>query len=293
MQPACSGAPAPAACGWSHSSCGSVKLHEQGGSGIRAITGVSHLLGRLNGQPVHHLDRSGTIPAATISLTASPAPPVSSKKATSVRTASGLGTTRRVIRVATPSVPSEPTNAPSRSYPGQVAVQLDQRAVGQHDLEPGDVVGGEAILEAVCAARVLGDVSADRAHHLAGGVGRVEVSGGNGPRDRQIGDARLDHHPGVLEVHGEDPSQPGQDDQDALGHRQRATGQAGTRSPGHPGNPGLKAGPDHVSHLLGGSWQHSGQRDLPVLGQAVGAIGGQVVAMGQNVFSAADGLQTA
>ncbi len=57
----------------------------------------------------------GTIPALTISLTASPAATVSSKNATSVRTLSGTGITRSVILVATPSVPSEPTNAPSRS----------------------------------------------------------------------------------------------------------------------------------------------------------------------------------
>ena len=60
----------------------------------------------------------GTIPALTISLTASPAAMVSSKNATRVRTLSGTGITRSVILVATPSVPSEPTNAPSRSYPG-------------------------------------------------------------------------------------------------------------------------------------------------------------------------------
>jgi hypothetical protein len=57
----------------------------------------------------------GTTPAATIADTASPAAVVESKKATSVLTASGRGTTRSVIAVATPSVPSEPTNAPSRS----------------------------------------------------------------------------------------------------------------------------------------------------------------------------------
>src|SRR3712207_7434031 len=36
------------------------------------------------------------------------------------------------------------------------------------------VVGGEAVLEAVRAARVLGDVAADRADDLRAGVRRVE-----------------------------------------------------------------------------------------------------------------------
>ncbi len=60
----------------------------------------------------------GTIPADTISETTSPAWLVESKNATSVRTDSGFGTTRSQTFVATPRVPSEPTNAPSRSYPG-------------------------------------------------------------------------------------------------------------------------------------------------------------------------------
>ena len=58
------------------------------------------------------------MPAETISVTTSPASIVEPKKATSVRTASGLGTIRSQIFVAMPSVPSEPTKAPSTSRPG-------------------------------------------------------------------------------------------------------------------------------------------------------------------------------
>ena len=50
-----------------------------------------------------------------MSDTACPACPGDSKKATSVRTDSGVGTTRTMIFVATPSVPSEPTKTPHRS----------------------------------------------------------------------------------------------------------------------------------------------------------------------------------
>ena len=57
----------------------------------------------------------GTIAWETISETTSPACTVEPKKATSVRTASGLGTTRSQMAVAMPSVPSEPTKAPIRS----------------------------------------------------------------------------------------------------------------------------------------------------------------------------------
>jgi hypothetical protein len=57
----------------------------------------------------------GTTPAETIAETACPAALGEAKNATSVRTASGAGTTRSVIFVATPSVPSEPTKTPCRS----------------------------------------------------------------------------------------------------------------------------------------------------------------------------------
>ena len=57
----------------------------------------------------------GTTPPETISETVSPASPVVAKNATIVLTVSGTGMTRSVIFVQIPSVPSEPTNAPSRS----------------------------------------------------------------------------------------------------------------------------------------------------------------------------------
>ena len=61
---------------------------------------------------------AGNIPAAMMSLTAAPASFVSAKAARSVRMHSGRLTMRRMILVAMPSVPSEPTKPPGRS-PGR------------------------------------------------------------------------------------------------------------------------------------------------------------------------------
>ena len=58
---------------------------------------------------------AGTTPPVTTSETTSPAARGVGKNATSVRTASGDGMIRTVISVVTPSVPSEPTNAPMTS----------------------------------------------------------------------------------------------------------------------------------------------------------------------------------
>ena len=58
---------------------------------------------------------AGTTPAPMIADTAPPASSVDGNAASSVRTVSGARISRTVTSVAMPSVPSEPTNAPSRS----------------------------------------------------------------------------------------------------------------------------------------------------------------------------------
>ena len=58
---------------------------------------------------------AGSIRAAMISLTVCPAASMELNAARSVCTTSGRLTMRSVIFVATPSVPSDPTNTPGRS----------------------------------------------------------------------------------------------------------------------------------------------------------------------------------
>ena len=58
------------------------------------------------------------------------------------------------------------------------AAEVHELAVRQHGLDAEHVVHGEAVLQAVRAARVLGDVAADRAHLLARRIGRVVVAEG-------------------------------------------------------------------------------------------------------------------
>ncbi len=100
--------------------------------------------------------------------------------------------------------------------------QLDQLTVGQHDLRRQDVVDREAVLQAVRAARVLRDVAADRADLLRGRVGRVvEAVIGDGARDVEIGDTRLDHDMAAVGVDLEHPVHPRQRDHDPLRDRQR------------------------------------------------------------------------
>ena len=58
---------------------------------------------------------AGTTPAAMIALVAVPAWSVDSNPTSTVRTSSGSRTSRTVVEVTIPRVPSEPTTAPSRS----------------------------------------------------------------------------------------------------------------------------------------------------------------------------------
>jgi hypothetical protein len=66
---------------------------------------------------------AGRSPAATIALTAAPACSMVWNAARIVHTASGERSSRTQILVAMPSVPSEPTNTPVRSYPGACAAR--------------------------------------------------------------------------------------------------------------------------------------------------------------------------
>jgi hypothetical protein len=177
---------------------------------------------------------------------------------------------------------------------GLAASQVDQLAVGQHHLEAGDVVGGEAVLEAVGAAGVLGNVAADGADLLAGRVGGVvEAVRGHLLGDLQVEHPRLDHRPLVVQVDLEDAAHAGEHDQHTVRHGQGPAGQAGARPAGHERHPGLVAGPHRLPGLGGRLGEHHHAGDDPEVGQAVAFVGAQLVALGDHPLGAGDLLQPA
>ena len=121
-----------------------------------------------------------------------------------------------------------------------LAADGEHLAVDGHGGEAEQVVGGDAVFQAVRATRVHADIAADHAGELAGRVGRVEEALGlHRLGDADVGDARLhggaavgvvdvqdavhahhaDHH-GVRERHG--PARqagPGPARDDAHAHR--------------------------------------------------------------------------
>ena len=105
-------------------------------------------------------------------------------------------------------MPSEPDKRAhqvvARSLARQAA-ELDERAVRGHHFEIGHVVGGEAVLQAVSAARVFRHVATDGAHLLAGRVRSVEEAVRLGrPAHLEVGHARLQHGTPVLRADRQD-----------------------------------------------------------------------------------------
>ena len=105
-----------------------------------------------------------------------------------------------------------------------LASELHELAVRQDDRQAAHVVDREAVLQAVCAAGVLGHVAADRADLLAGRIRRVEVAvRRNRAGDLEVRDARLHNHAATVEIDLEDAAHPRDRDDDPTGHGQCAT----------------------------------------------------------------------
>ena len=167
---------------------------------------------------------------------------------------------------------------------------LDDLAVGQHELQTEDVVDRDAVLQRVRPAGVGGDVAADGAGPLARRVGGVVVA----RRLQVIGqpdvdDARLDHGVAVAEVDFEDPLHPRQGDHDAAADRQAAAGQARARPARQERDAVLVADLDDRDDLLGRGREDDDVGLVLLDGEAVAFVDEQVGQGGQHGVAADDG----
>jgi hypothetical protein len=161
--------------------------------------------------------------------------------------------------------------------------ELHDVALRGDQLRAEDVVAGEAVLEAVRAAGVLGQVAADRADLLAAGVRGVVVAlAGRRPGDVEVDHAGLDDRALVGPAHLADGAHPGGDHQDAVGPGQRAARQPGPRAAGDEGDAVLGAGPHHPGELLGGLGEHHQRGGDPVVGETVALVGAQLGGVGDD-----------
>ena len=221
---------------------------------------------------------AGRIPAAITPETAAPA--------SSVCAEAGEQRAHRLGRAQDPQRqlrrdPERPLGADERAEQAGPVVphgELDELAVRQHDLRCEHVVDGEAVLEAVRAAGVLGDVASDRADLLRGRIRRVvEAVGRDRARDVEVRDAGLDDDLPALDVDLEDARQARERDDDPFGHRQRAAGETGAGAAGDERDPLLVAQPDDRLHLRGAARERDESRDDAVTGQAVALVRPQLL----------------
>ena len=88
---------------------------------------------------------------------------------------------------------------------GGFSAGFDHSAIGKDHLQPKHVIGGDAVSQGVRPAGVFGDVAADGAGALAGGIGCIEMAAAlDGHGDMQVDHAGVYHGPLVFEVDLED-----------------------------------------------------------------------------------------
>src|ERR687890_1597136 len=148
------------------------------------------------------------------------------------------------------------------------------RAIRQHDLCAHHVVCGKAVLQAVDAAGVLGQVAADGGDDLAGRVWGVVVAlVGDLLAHPHVDDARLDHDALVRDVHLKNLAHPGEHDQNARLDRQGPAREAGPRAAGNKGNSLIVAELDYPLDVFAGLGEDDEVGDDAVVHQAVALVG--------------------
>ena len=165
-----------------------------------------------------------------------------------------------------------------------VAAEGHGLALDGKDVDLEQVVHGQAVLQAVHAAGVFGDVAADGAGDLRRGVGGViQVEGRGGLGDRQVAYAGLNAGEAAFAVDLENLVEARHHQQDALFQRQRAAGQAGAGTARDYRYATGMAELQQLLHLLDALGQHHQHGRGAVGGQAVALVGLEVFGGMQDV----------
>ena len=173
-----------------------VGLAQQDRRGVEVVAGVHERLDRARGRLVHHL-QAGRDDARGDDRRRPRRRPCSTSSNEAMTTCAlrGFGSSFTVTSVTTSSMPSEPITSGEQVEPGRIerlAAEFDDLAVDGHAAHAQHVVHGEAVLQAVHAAGVLGDVAADGAGDLRRRVRRVvQAVGRGGLGDREVAHAGL------------------------------------------------------------------------------------------------------
>ena len=137
---------------------------------------------------------------------------------------------RTMISVTIANVPSDPTIAPTRSMPTGSPAGLPSRTISpsdEHRFNRENVIRRHAVLQAVRAAGVLRNVTADAAGHLARRIRRVVQTERRGRlRDVEVHDTGLHDRDAILDIDRQDPVHPLHLDDDPAFGRHGAAAEA-------------------------------------------------------------------
>src|SRR6266851_5521605 len=223
------------------------------------------------------------MPAAMIPLTAAPASFVEGNAASRVRMHSGRFTMRRMTFVAMPSVPSEPTKTPARSYPGVSSVfppRWTSEPSGRTTSRPSTCVVVNPYLRQ-CAPPEFSATLADAADRLRGRIGRVEIFLRlNASGDIQVDDAGLDDHASVQKINLEDVIHSREADNNAILNWESAATQARARAARDKGNFSPMTQADNCLDLLSGSGEQDSAGHDAEIRQAVALVSVQLFGRG-------------
>ncbi len=258
-----------------------VRLAQQHRLRVEVVAGVHERLDRARGGLVHHLQRGGNDPCGDHG---------------GDRVAGGVDLVERGEDHARERRPREELQRDlgrDREHPlgavdqgGQVVAGRIERARAElHDLpldrdraDGHHVLRGEAVLEAVHAAGVLGDVAADRGGELRRRVRReVEAVGRRRFGHGDVAHAGLDDGDARDRVDAQDAVELRHRQQHARGVRRRAAREAGARAARDDRHVQLAAGHERATDLLLGFGQDHAERGLAVGGQAVALVGAGVL----------------
>ena len=162
-----------------------------------------------------------------------------------------------------------------------IAAERHDGAVEQHDGDAEQVVGGDAVFQAMRATGIHRDVARDRAGELARWIWRVEKALiGDRLADAQVGDARLDPNQAVREIDLEHPVHLGDAEHDGIRLWNSAAGERGAGAARHHLDAVVMAEAQDGRDLGGRRGQNHRQRHLAIGGQPVGLEGASLIFRG-------------
>ena len=167
--------------------------------------------------------------------------------------------------------------------------QLHDFAVGENHREAGHVAVGDAVLQAVRATRVLGNIAAEGTGGLGGGVRSIDQPVGQRcPGEIGIDDSGLHARASVRRIQFENPVHAAGADDHGPAHGKGSSTQSGSAPPGYRGSALVVKEPHHTTELR----RRPGQNDcgglVPILGQSIRLVDQKPVVIGQDRVLAHD-----